>query len=147
MTVAPEPSARGVLTRFRKKPRTGGGHAFPPDRAGDFSPRLPRRSPLAARLSSRCFREPVRIGDVASEVGVHPSSLARAFQRHYRCTPGEFVRRLRVDLAGQRLAQSEVSLAAIARETGFSDQSHFSRTFKSVTGMTPGDFRLLVTRN
>lgn len=107
-------------------------------------PRFLRR---AHELLSDRFTEPLRIGDVAAEVGVHPSSLARAFQRHYRCTPGEFVRRLRVDLAGQRLAESEVSLAAIARETGFSDQSHFSRTFKSLTGMTPGAFRLLVTRN
>ncbi|MGH7549664.1 MAG: AraC family transcriptional regulator [Gemmatimonadota bacterium] len=101
----------------------------------------------ARELLSDRFTEPLRIGDVAAEVGVHPSSLARAFQQHYRCTPGEFVRRLRVDLAGRRLAQPAASLASIARETGFSDQSHFSRTFKSVTGMTPGVFRDLVSGN
>ncbi|MGH7573267.1 MAG: helix-turn-helix transcriptional regulator, partial [Gemmatimonadota bacterium] len=93
------------------------------------------------------FTEPLRIGDVAGEVGVHPSSLARAFQQHYSCTPGEFVRRLRVDLAARRLTQPTASLASIARETGFSDQSHFSRTFKDATGMTPGAFRELVSGN
>ncbi|MGH7559328.1 MAG: helix-turn-helix transcriptional regulator, partial [Gemmatimonadota bacterium] len=107
-------------------------------------PPLDRR---ARELLSDRFTEPLRIGDVAAEVGVHPSSLARAFQQHYHCTPGEFLRRLRVDLAGRRLAQPAASLASIARETGFSDQSHFSRTFKSVTGMTPGVFRDLVSGN
>lgn len=110
----------------------------------DSPPEFLRRA--RALLSDR-FTEPLRIGEVAAEVGVHPSSLARAFQRHYRCTPGEFVRRLRVDLAGRRLARPEISIASIARETGFSDQSHFSRTFKGVTGMTPGAFRSLVSEN
>ncbi|MGH7557210.1 MAG: AraC family transcriptional regulator [Gemmatimonadota bacterium] len=107
-------------------------------------PRFVRR---ARDLLSDRFTEPLRIGDVAAEVGVNPSSLARAFQRHYRCTPGDYVRRLRVDLAGRRLAKPSASLASIARETGFSDQSHFSRTFKNVTGMTPGAFRDLVSEN
>jgi AraC family transcriptional regulator len=93
------------------------------------------------------FAEPVRIGDVALEVGVHPSSLARAFQRHYRCTPGELVRALRVDRASRLLSGSNLPLASIAREVGFSDQSHFSRTFKRATGMTPGAFRALFSDN
>ncbi len=71
-------------------------------------PRFVRR---ARELLCERFTEPLRIGDVAFEVGVHPSSLARAFQRHYGCTPGDFVRRLRVDLASRRLAEPAASLA------------------------------------
>lgn len=93
------------------------------------------------------FAEPLRIGDVALEVGVHPSSLARAFQRHYHCTPGELVRGLRIDRASRLLSDSDLPLASIAREVGFSDQSHFSRTFKRATGMTPGAFRALFSDN
>ena len=107
-------------------------------------PRFVRR---AREILSERFREPLRIGVVAEEVGVHPSSLARAFHHHYGCTPGEFVRRLRVDLASRRLAKPGISLASIAREAGFSDQSHFSRTFKRLTGMTPGAFRTLMSEN
>lgn len=115
------------------------------ERAAPGSPPLFVRR--AREVISERYTETLKIADVAAEVGVHASSLARAFQRHYRCTPGELVRRLRVELAGRRLAQPEISLASIARETGFSDQSHFSRTFKRVTGMTPGAFRTLLTRN
>jgi hypothetical protein len=51
---------RGVLTRsLTFGPPAGGEEATPPDRAGDFSPRLWRRRTFAASLSSRCFREPV----------------------------------------------------------------------------------------
>ena len=93
------------------------------------------------------FAEPLRIADVALEVGVHPSSLARAFQRHYHYTPGELVRTLRIELASRLLARPDLTLASVAREAGFSDQSHFSRTFKRATGMTPGAFRSLVLEN
>ena len=115
------------------------------ERRGNGSP--PPFVRRARQLLSERFTEPVRIGDVAAEVGVHPSSLARAFQQHYECTPGELVRRLRVELAQRRLAEPEISLASVARETGFSDQSHFSRTFKSLTGVTPGVYRCLVSGN
>jgi AraC-like DNA-binding protein len=45
------------------------------------------------------------------------------------------------------LSGSNLPLASIAREVGFSDQSHFSRTFKRATGMTPGAFRALFSDN
>jgi AraC family transcriptional regulator len=113
-----------------------------------------QRTRIAPRFVSRAhellhdrFAEPLRIGEVAFEVGVHPSSLARAFQRHYRCTPGELVRAIRVDHASRLLSGSDLPLASIAREVGFSDQSHFSRTFKRATGMTPGAFRALFSEN
>jgi len=40
--------------------------------------------------------------------------------------------------------QAEMSLADIALATGFADQSHFTRAFRRVTGMSPGAFRQLV---
>jgi AraC family transcriptional regulator len=107
----------------------------------------PRFVGRAHELLHDRFAEPLRIGDVALEVGVHPSSLARAFQRHYGCTPGDLVRLLRVDRASRLLSGSNLPLASIAREVGFSDQSHFSRTFKRATGMTPGAFRALFSDN
>jgi hypothetical protein len=61
VTCAPEPSTRGVLTRFRKRPRAGGGSCVPSGPRGRFQPAPVAPVPFAARLSSRCFREPVRI--------------------------------------------------------------------------------------
>jgi AraC family transcriptional regulator len=87
------------------------------------------------------FPERFQLGDIAREVQVHPSHLARAFRRHYRTSPGEYVRRLRVDYACRELASRERTLAEIAQSAGFADQSHFTRTFRKLTGTTPARYR------
>lgn len=78
---------------------------------------------------------------LAEEVGVHPIYLARSFRKHYRCTVGEYVRRLRIEAACREISVSRKSLSEIATASGFCDQSHFSNTFKRHTGMTPAEFR------
>jgi AraC family transcriptional regulator len=81
-----------------------------------------------------------KVAAVAQAVGVHPVHLARAFRRHYQVTPGEFLRRLRLEAAKAELSGPE-SLAAIAHRAGFTDQSHFTRAFKAAFGTTPGSWR------
>jgi AraC-like DNA-binding protein len=72
--------------------------------------------------------------------------LAREFRRHFCCTAGEYVRRLRVDFACRALLQSDTALIEIAVNAGFSDQSHFTRTFRAAMGMAPAQFRKLYRR-
>jgi AraC family transcriptional regulator len=78
---------------------------------------------------------------VAATAGVHPVHLARVFRKHYGCTVGDYVRRLRVDFVSEQLISTDVPLAELASAAGFADQSHLNRTFKRSTGMTPGNFR------
>ena len=87
------------------------------------------------------FQEPVGLFRVAQEVGVHPVHLAREFRRNYHCTVGEYVRKLRIEHACRQLSGSGFSLSQISVGAGFSDQSHFSRTFKRAVGMTPAEYR------
>jgi AraC-like DNA-binding protein len=82
----------------------------------------------------------ISLARVAAEVRVHPVQLARAFRKCYRCSTGEYVRRLRVEYSARQLA-SRRPLAEIALAAGFADQSHFTRIFKRHTGMTPAEFR------
>lgn len=93
------------------------------------------------------FSDGVAIAEVAAAVGVHPAHLMRAFRRRHGCTVGEYVRRLRVEYACHLLSDSNASLARIAVEAGFAEQSHFNRTFKAITGMVPSEFRRLSTRS
>lgn len=79
--------------------------------------------------------------EIAQEVGVHPGHLARAFRAHYRCTAGEYLRRVRIESACQSLIHSQKAIGDIALETGFADQSHFCRTFRRLTGSSPAQFR------
>lgn len=77
---------------------------------------------------------------VAETVGVHPAYLMRTFKRQYGQTMGEFVRELRVAHACRLLA-GETPIAEVAADTGFADQSHLHRTFRSYVGMTPLEYR------
>jgi len=87
------------------------------------------------------FTESISLEALASAVGVHPSHLMRSFRRHCRCTVGDYIRRLRVEYASHLLATSDASPTQIAMEVGFADQSHFNRTFKGFTSMTPIEFQ------
>jgi AraC family transcriptional regulator len=92
------------------------------------------------------FTESVSVEAVATAVGVHPSHLMRGFRQYFRCTVGDYVRRLRVEHACQLLSTSDAPPSQIALAVGFADQSHFSRTFKSCLGVTPTEFRKVCGR-
>ena len=87
------------------------------------------------------FHQSITLAEVAEFAQVHPVSLARAFRRTYHSTVGEYIRRLRIEFACQRLTASDAPLVEIALSAGFSEQSHFCRTFKLLTGMTPSEYR------
>ena len=88
------------------------------------------------------FLGPVRLFNLAATVGVNPAYLSRMFRKHYNCTIGEYMRRLRLDYASEKIIHSGDSIADIAVEAGFYDQSHFTHAFKLHTGLTPAEFRM-----
>lgn len=87
------------------------------------------------------FAGGLTVASVAAAVGVHPTHLAREFHRYYRCTIGEYVRQRRVEFACRQILASDAPLSEIAIAAGFFDQSHFTRTFKLLTGMSPTSYR------
>ncbi|CAN5808330.1 N/A [soil metagenome] len=87
------------------------------------------------------FSESIVLENVARIADVHPVHLARVFRRQTGGTIGEYVRRLRVEFACRRISVSNDSLIEIALAAGFTDQSHFARTFKNHLGVTPGEYR------
>ena len=87
--------------------------------------------------------QPMDIASIAAEVDVHPVHMARVFRRHHGCSPGEYLRRIRVRRACRLLTESRQSLSTIAYTTGYADQSHFTRHFKRAMGVTPGEYRRL----
>ena len=111
-------------------------------RMADRSHRQPPSWLRATRefLHDRCS-EHVRIADVARAAGVHPIHLARTFRKFFQCSPGDYLRRCRLDRAAHLLAAGSLPLARIAAEAGFADQSHFSKAFRKEFSTTPHDYR------
>jgi AraC family transcriptional regulator len=101
----------------------------------------PRWLEHAKEFLHQRFSESLTLNLIAEQVGVHPVHLAREFRKHYRLTVGEYIRHRRVRYACQLLSISDTPLVDIAVEAGFSQQSHFSKTFKQITGMTPTEYR------
>jgi len=86
-------------------------------------------------------RLPWTLSGLATHVGLHPSHLARAFRTAHGCTIGAYLQRLRLDEVARALALGESSIADLASEFGFADQSHCTRAFRRWLGTTPAAFR------
>jgi AraC-like DNA-binding protein len=83
----------------------------------------------------------VHVSDLAAEIGWSRKHLAIRFREEFGLSPKRFARLLRFDRAVQ-LARASVSpdWAEIAARTGYADQAHFAREFRSFAGLTPGEF-------
>ncbi len=92
------------------------------------------------------FKNPLTLARLAILVGVDPSYLAKMFRKHYRCTMGEYVRRVRLDKAILQMDGNR-PLSEVALDLGFYDQSHFTNSFKSYYGVTPAEFRSEIRAN
>ena len=102
-------------------------------------------APLQQRLATQMLRERliegVSINELAEACGLSAGALARGFKKSTGVSPHQWLLSRRVDLALDLMADTDVSLAEIAFNAGFSDQSHFSRVFTQKMGLAPGAWR------
>jgi transcriptional regulator GlxA family with amidase domain len=85
--------------------------------------------------------EDVHLKDIAEAARLSTCHFARMFRKTMGMTPHRYLMQARIGKVKELLGQSELCLAAIADEAGFSDQGHMSKVFKRLTGMTPRAFR------
>lgn len=82
-----------------------------------------------------------RVADIACELRISQRTLGRQFEQRIGVSPKVYSSIYRFQLAVQRLEQGRFdSLAGLAYDLGYADQSHFNRCFKTYTGETPLDF-------
>lgn len=82
----------------------------------------------------------VAVGQICARFHLTERSLQRLIRRRLGLTPKWLIQRRRLHEAAGRLRDSGVTLATIAAELGYADESHLVRDFRTVTGMTPGSF-------
>jgi AraC family transcriptional regulator len=118
-----------------------------------LAPRRPARGPDGAlpRGRLRAVVEYVEahldagptLGQLAAVARLSPYHFARQFKAATGLPPHEYVIARRVERAKQLLqGGGDFSLAEVAAHAGFSDQSQFTRHFKRIVGLTPGQFRM-----
>jgi AraC family transcriptional regulator len=83
----------------------------------------------------------INLGDLARAAHFSPSKFNRTFRAGFGCTPGQYVRRMRIARAQNLMTMYRDPLSRIAAECGFADQSHFNRSFRKVVGESPAMWR------
>lgn len=98
---------------------------------------------LAAALKhmQRHFAESLRIEDIAKKAGLSVYQFEQRVQRLFQMSPLQLLHKLRLDEATRLLRETDLTLADIAIETGWCDQSAFTRHFSRYAGMAPGRYR------
>lgn len=103
----------------------------------------PTDSPLseAIRYVSQRYAEHITNHDLAEACGLSVRAFERQFRVTYHSSPHDYIRQMRVRMSCGALVFSKKSLAEVASEFGFSDQSHFAKEFRRIIGETPRDYR------
>jgi AraC-like DNA-binding protein len=96
---------------------------------------------IAIRYISQHYGERITNLDLAKACGLSVRAFERQFRTAYESSPHDYIRQLRVRMSCSALVFSQKSLAEIASEFGFADQSHFTKEFRRVIGGTPRDYR------
>jgi AraC family transcriptional regulator len=103
----------------------------------------PRAVSDALELIHANYARDLSLTDIAAAAHLSPFHLARLFKQCLGVSPHQYLIQVRVNSARWLLSagSGERSLAEVATAVGFADQSHLTRHFKRVTGMTPRRFR------
>jgi AraC family transcriptional regulator len=83
------------------------------------------------------YQNSISLSDIAFALNVHPAYLARTFKSKLNITVGEFIRGTRIAQSFMELCAESQPLTSLAYNTGFYDQSHFIKCFKSAYGISP----------
>ena len=112
---------------------------LPARRPADIAP--PVAVLRAVELMRRRMVEPISLEELADAAGLSPFHFARQFMTATGHPPHEYLIRLRVDRAQELMRQQrDWTMAAVAQDAGFADQSHMARHFRRVLGVTPRQF-------
>ena len=82
----------------------------------------------------------LRLAELSAAVHMSPYYFARLFKKSTGVSPRQFVIRRRIEAATILLADPQAPIGEVARAAGFRSQSHFTTTFRRVTGVTPGNY-------
>lgn len=87
------------------------------------------------------YAEPVSMAGMARLAGISATHFNRRFQQLLRTSPTSYLLTVRVQAARRALSETRRTMAEIAADIGFCDQSHFTRHFRRHTGLTPAAYR------
>jgi AraC family transcriptional regulator len=101
----------------------------------------PRRLRRVLDLIEARLGDPLTLADLAREACLSPYHFSRLFREATGWPPHRYLVERRIEAAQAMLRDGRASLAEVALDAGFGSQANFARTFRAVTGLTPGQYR------
>lgn len=109
---------------------------------------LPRwQAKRLATFIEENLEQPIRSPDLIALTGLSAGHFFRTFKETFGQAPFAYIARLRIERAQQMMLTTNLSLCQIALDCGMCDQSHLTRLFRQLVGMTPGEWRRIYAAN
>jgi len=122
-----------LISRFLNSHRFEGNDAEP----------VPSKILDAARYIQLNLNENLTVNYLASRANLHQDYFSRLFAKYTGQRPLTYLHEKRIERAQYLIATTTLSFNAIAEKTGFENLPHFSKIFKKVTSLTPGEYKKL----
>jgi PAS domain S-box-containing protein len=87
------------------------------------------------------FSEPLRVQELAARAGFSGYQFEQRVRKIFQITAGQLIQKIRMENAVRQLRETDTAIAAIALDSGYSDQSAFTRQFRQSVGMSPSECR------
>ena len=116
------------------------------------APALSGSAPVSAALSATLayiddhLDQPLRVPELAARAGISPFQFDQRIRALCGLSAGQYLSRLRIDRACDRLRHTGAPLSELALECGYADQAAFTRQFHKSVGLTPGAYRVATAR-
>ena len=90
---------------------------------------------------AECFPKPIQVKDLAQAAGMSTQGLSFIFDKHLGVSPGEVLRRIRIECAKRLLVEQDMKLSEIAKHCGYRSVNSLWIAFQNATGMSPKKFQ------
>lgn len=100
----------------------------------------------AREVIEQNFREPIRLSQLASDIGYGYEYFRHRFRERWGISPKQYLMRCRIDAAKELLASGRYTCTEVAYLSGFSDSAQFSKIFARETGTPPVKWRQSVEK-
>lgn len=87
------------------------------------------------------YNEDIKLAKLAKEIYISPDYFSRLFKKVAGCTYVEYITKIRIENAKLLLANPIISIAEVAKKTGYSDPNYFSKVFKKNVGLSPSQYK------
>lgn len=96
----------------------------------------------AVAMIHRDYALPLTLAQLAAEASLSVFHFSRLFRQVFGCSPCNYLLKIRIEQACQRLIMTLLPIGEVALRCGFPDHTSFCRAFRQITGVTPHQYRI-----